>query len=42
MATCLLLGLVAGTAVTPSLAGVLVTGSATLAYALVTFGTERP
>lgn len=42
MATGLLLGLVAGTAVTPSLAGVLVTGGATLAYALVTFGTEQP
>ena len=42
MATGLLLGLVAGTAVTPSIAGVLVTGGATLAYALVTFGTERP
>jgi hypothetical protein len=40
MATGLLLGLVAGTAVTPSIAGVLVTGGATLAYALVTFGTE--
>ena len=34
--------LVAGTAVTPSIAGVLVTGGATLAYALLTFGTEHP
>lgn len=42
MATGLLLGLVAGTAVTPSIAGVLVTGGATLAYALLTFGTEPP
>jgi len=42
IATGLVLGLVVGTAVTPSLAGVLVTGGASLAYALLTFATERP
>ena len=42
MGTGLPLGLVAGIAVTPSIAGVLVTGAATLAYALLTFATERP
>lgn len=42
MGTGLPLGLVAGIAVTPSIAGVLVTGGATLAYDLLTFATERP